>query len=447
MIADTIAAISTPPGRGGVAIVRLSGPGALGAAEKMFSPAGKTPVSSFTPYRMYPGEIDCGSFRDFGLCVYFRAPHSFTGEDVVEFHCHGGTEIARGVLRSAVRCGCRLAERGEYTKRAFLNGKLSLSSAEGLADMINGESEAEVRAGYMLYTERLNGCAVRLQDALKEILAGIDADIDFPEEDIEHTDLAHIREDLRKMCDELGTLLSTYRTGKKVKEGVSVVLAGRPNTGKSSVLNALLGSDKAIVSSVPGTTRDVVEGSIEIGGVRFDLYDTAGIREGAEEVENIGIDRAKKLIDGADLVLFILDASEKMGEEDRAVYASLAGKSRLVVYNKTDLADAGESEVPADIRISAKTGENVQLLRQRMFEICMHGYNADAQFLIEERHFAALSRAKHELDEAVALCGKIPLDLLGVHLRVAWEALGEISGETESERVIDEIFAKFCVGK
>lgn len=447
MFGDTIAAISTPPGRGGVAIIRLSGEGALAAAEKMFAPAGKTPVAKFSPYRMYPGEIDCGTFKDFGLCVYFRAPHSFTGEDVVEFHCHGGTGIARGVLQSALRAGCRLAERGEYTKRAFLNGKLSLSSAEGLVDMINGESEAEVRAGYMLYAERLSGEAVRLQDQLTEILAGIDADIDFPEEDIEHTDLADVRGDLQAMAERLDALLSTYRTGKKVKEGVSVVLAGRPNTGKSSVLNALLGADKAIVSSAPGTTRDVVEGSVEINGVRFDLYDTAGIRESEEEAESIGIGRAKQLIEGADLVLFILDASAKMSEEDRAVYDAVREKQKIVVYNKTDLADAGESEVPADIRISAKTGENVPDLKRRMFEMCMQGYNADAQFLIEERHFAALSRARGEIGEAVSLCGNVPLDLLGVHLRAAWEALGEISGETESERVIDEIFAKFCVGK
>ena len=215
MFGDTIAAISTPPGRGGVAIIRLSGEGALAAAQKMFAPAGKTPVAKFSPYRMYPGEIDCGTFKDFGLCVYFRAPHSFTGEDVVEFHCHGGTGIARGVLQSAVRAGCRLAERGEYTKRAFLNGKLSLSSAEGLVDMINGESEAEVRAGYMLYAERLSGEAVRLQDQLTEILAGIDADIDFPEEDIEHTDLANVRGDLQAMAERLDALLSTYRTGKR----------------------------------------------------------------------------------------------------------------------------------------------------------------------------------------------------------------------------------------
>lgn len=446
MTSDIIAAVSTPPGRGGVAIVRLSGAGAPGIAEKMFSPAGHTPVCAFEPYRMYPGRIDCGAFGDFGLCVFFKAPHSFTGEDVVEFHCHGGTAISRGVLKRALALGARLAERGEFTKRAFLNGKLSLASAEGLVDMINGESDAQVRAGFMLYSERLTGKVRALQGQLTEILAGIDADIDFPEEDIEHTDLKDVREKIAGIAGELAALSSTYGVGKKVKDGVSVVLAGRPNTGKSSVLNALLGADKAIVSSVAGTTRDVVEGSTEIGGVRFDLYDTAGIREGAGEVESIGIGRARSLIEGADLVLFILDSSAPFTEEDEAVYAAVSGKKRLVVYNKTDLSGA-EEPIPADIRISAKTGENIPLLRKKIFEMCMDGYNADAQFLIEERHYRALSRAEEEVGRALELCGAVPLDLLGIHLKEAWEALGEISGETANEAIIDEIFAKFCVGK
>ena len=282
MKSENIAAVATPPGKGGVAIVRLSGDSPLSVAEKMFRPAGNAAVRDFEPYRMVPGEIDGGSFRDYGLCVYFRAPHSFTGEDVVEFHCHGGASIARGILRRALGLGCRLAERGEFTKRAFLNGKLSLASAEGMADMINGESEAEVRAGYLLYTERLTAAVRARQAELTELLAGIDADIDFPEEDIEHTDLADAGERIGAIEGALSALASQYRTGKKIKQGVNVVLAGRPNTGKSSLLNALLGQDKAIVSAVAGTTRDAVEGTLEIGGVRFNLYDTAGIRSVAD---------------------------------------------------------------------------------------------------------------------------------------------------------------------
>lgn len=443
---DTIAAIATPPGKGGVAIIRLSGGEPLKIAAKMFMPSGKCGVSEFLPQRMYPGEIDGGTFRDYGLCVFFRAPHSFTGEDVVEFHCHGGINIARGILRRAILLGARLAERGEFTKRAFLNGKISLSSAEGLIDMINGESDAEVRAGYLLYAERLNGEVTVLQAQLTEILAGIDADIDFPEEDIEHTDLRDVRQKIERAAERLRVLARSYGTGRKIKQGVSVVLAGKPNTGKSSLLNALLGSDKAIVSSVAGTTRDVVEGSLEIGGVLFRLYDTAGIRESENEIESIGISRARKLIEGADLVLFVLDASERLSDEDMSVYRSLADKKKMVVYNKTDLGE-GVCEPPADIRVSAKTGENVDRLREEMFSRCMEGYDADGEFIIEQRHQAAILRASKELDAALSECGKVPLDLLGIHLKAAWEALGEISGETANERIIDEIFAKFCVGK
>ena len=281
---------------------------------------------------------------------------------------------------------------------------------------------------------------------LTELLAGIDADIDFPEEDIERTDLAAIGADIAAIAERAQALAAGYGAGRKIKEGVRVVLAGKPNTGKSSVLNALLGADRAIVSAVPGTTRDVVEGSFEIRGVRFDLYDTAGIRDSRDEIESQGIDRAKRLIESADLVLFILDSSSAMTQEDKSIYAAVEGRRRLVVYNKSDLGDAA-LEVPADIRVSAKTGENIPLLRERLFETCMEGYTADAAFIIEERHYAALSRALEELRTAHSLVGKIPPDLLGVHLRAAWEALGEITGETANERIIDEIFAKFCVGK
>ncbi len=447
MKSENIAAISTPPGKGGVAIIRLSGENPLAVAEKMFCAAGGVAVSAFEPYRMYPGKIDGGTFYDFGLCVYFRAPHSFTGEDVVEFHCHGGSSIARGVLRRALELGCRLAERGEFTKRAFLNGKLSLASAEGLVDMINGESEAEVRAGYLLYTERLTETVRRLQGTLTELLAGIDADMDFPEEDIEHTDLANAHERIGEVCSALRALVASYRTGQKIKAGISVVLAGKPNTGKSSVLNALLGADKAIVSSIAGTTRDAVEGSLEIEGVRFNLYDTAGIRESSDEIESVGIARARSLIDGADLVLFILDSSAKMSQEDREIWASIADKRKLVVYNKTDLGGNEVTEPPADIRVSAKTGENISALRREMLRLCMEGYSTDATFLMEERHYAALKRALEETESAYTCCGTVPLDLLGIHLKAAWDALGEISGETANERIIDEIFAKFCVGK
>ena len=239
-----IAAIATPPGKGGVAIVRISGDSPLSIAEKMFVPSGKTAVKDFRPYRLYPGEIDGGTFTDYGLCVYFKAPASYTGEDVVEFHCHGGENIARGILKRTFRLGASAAGRGEFTKRAFLNGKLSLASAEGIADMINGESEAEVKAGYLLYSERLTGKVREIQDVLKEVLAGIDAAIDYPEEGIEEESTDDIRLALQRAKGEVSVLLSGYAKGKKIKSGVTVALCGKPNTGKSSLLNRLLGYEK-----------------------------------------------------------------------------------------------------------------------------------------------------------------------------------------------------------
>lgn len=235
--------------------MRISGDSPLSIAEKMFVPSGKTAVKDFRPYRLYPGEIDGGTFTDYGLCVYFKAPASYTGEDVVEFHCHGGENIARGILKRTFRLGASAAGRGEFTKRAFLNGKLSLASAEGIADMINGESEAEVKAGYLLYSERLTGKVREIQDVLKEVLAGIDAAIDYPEEGIEEESTDDIRLALQRAKGEVSVLLSGYAKGKKIKSGVTVALCGKPNTGKSSLLNRLLGYEKAIVSDIAGTTR------------------------------------------------------------------------------------------------------------------------------------------------------------------------------------------------
>ena len=322
---------------------------------------------------------------------------------------------------------------------------LSLSSAEGLIDMINGESEAEVRAGYMLYTERLKENADRLQAALTEILAGIDADIDFPEEDLEQTDLQNVGNAIGEIRNELSALCRTYAVGRKIRQGVNTVIAGRPNTGKSSVLNALLGADKAIVSATAGTTRDAVEGCLEIEGVRFNIYDTAGIRESENEIENIGIARARKLLDSADLILFVLDANEPFTEEDREIYETVRTKTTIVIYNKSDLSEG--DEVPADIRVSARTGENIQELKKLMLERSMQGYDADAEYLIEQRHYFALCSALDAVNEALSAYRSAPLDLLGIDLKRAWDSLGEISGVTANEKIIDEIFAKFCVGK
>ncbi len=446
MMEENIAAIATAAGKGGVAIIRISGKTPLAIAEKMFKPVGKKKVAEFEPYRMYPGEIDGGGFSDYGLCVYFKAPFSYTGEDVVEFQCHGGESVARGILKQTFRYGARSATRGEFTKRAFLNGKLSLASAEGVADMINGESEAEVKAGYLLYSEKLTDKVRALQSELKTLLAGIDVSVDYPEEDIEERHIAEIKVALTSLRARLLALKSGYAAGKKIKSGVTVAICGKPNTGKSSLLNRLLGYDKAIVSGVAGTTRDAVEGVLEIEGKKFNLYDTAGVRESEDMIESIGIERAQSIIRAADVAVFVVDFGLGVAEEDARVLQMLQNKPLIKVVNKVDkLSDETDSD--ADVYTSAVTGEGIEKLKKLLLEKGFGERSEDSAFLIEERHFQALERAEESLHRAIIACESQPLDLIGIDVKEGWDALGEITGETATEAIIEEIFSKFCVGK
>ena len=443
---EIISAIATPRGKGGVAIIRISGEGSLLLAQKMFRPHGGTPVTEFEPYKMYPGQIDGGTFTDYGLCVYFKAPRSYTGEDIVEFQCHGGESIARGILKQTFRLGARSATKGEFTKRAFLNGKLSLASAEGVADMINGESEAEVKAGYLLYSEKLTKKVKELQDRLTYLLAGIDVSVDYPEEDIEEQHVDELKIGLKELALDLDGLLATYKTGKKIKTGVTVAICGKPNTGKSSLLNRMLGYEKAIVSSIAGTTRDAVEGVIEIHGVKFNLYDTAGVRESGDKIESIGIERAEAIVKSADVVVFVADSTRELDEEDGRVLALTSGKPLIKIMNKIDISK-DETPTDADVRTSAVTGAGMERLKELLYEKSMGERSEDVAFLVEERHYDALVRAKERLRSAIRACGVEPLDLIGIDVKGAWDCLGEITGETATETIINEIFEKFCVGK
>jgi len=446
MMEENISAIATPPGKGGVAIIRISGKNPLDIAKKMFTTVGKTAVEDFEPYRMYPGQIDGGNFCDYGLCVYFKAPASYTGEDIVEFQCHGGESVARGILKQTFRMGAKPAGRGEFTKRAFLNGKLSLASAEGVADMINGESEAELKAGYLLYSEKLTNTVRDLQSELKTLLAGIDVSVDYPEEDIEEQHVQELAIALQGLRMRLSTLTASYAVGKKIKSGVTVAICGKPNTGKSSLLNRMLGYDKAIVSEIAGTTRDAVEGVLEIDGRKFNLYDTAGVRESGDRIENIGIERAESIIRSADVAVFVTETMQQLDDEDARVLEMVKGKPLIKVINKVDLTN-DETETDADVLTSAVTGEGIARLKELLYEKGFGERGEDAAFLIEERHFEALTRANDALKRAIDACGMQPLDLIGIDVKEAWDALGEITGETATEAIIEEIFSKFCVGK
>lgn len=435
---DTIAAIATPAGTGGVAIIRISGPSALAVAQKVFKPTAGVVVKDFTPYQMYTGKIMCDGFTDFGMAVYFRAPKSFTGEDVIELHCHGGEQIARGVLGAVIAAGATLAGRGEFSKRAFVNGKLSLSSAEGMIDMINAESLAQIRAGSMMYTEKLTNKVKDIQSVLTDTLAQIAADTDYPEEGIEETELSTLGQDLTKILNEVQTLSSTYSVGRLIKNGVTVTICGSPNVGKSSLLNALLGYEKAIVSSIAGTTRDMVEGTISIDGVKYNLTDTAGIREGADVLEDMGIDRAKRALTCADLVLCISEKGDFSAADG-------VEEARLIkVFSKSD---AAKPFGDYDVAISSLTGEGLEELKKLMSKKSNAGATLEGAYLIEERHYNALKRASQRLQAAINAIGVFPLDLISMDIRAAWQILGEITGETADEEVISTVFAKFCVGK
>lgn len=435
---EVISAISTPAGCGGVAIIRLSGDGALKVAEKVFTPVKKIAVADFKPNYMYAGKIRCEGFDDFGMCVYFRAPKSFTGEDVVELHCHGGAQIAREVLRATLSAGARAAERGEFTKRAFVNGKLTLSSAEGMIDMINAESLAELRAGSLLYGEKLSGEVQKIQSELKDILANIAADSDYPEEDIEEATLPNINGRLALIKSGIDKLVGAYSAGKLIKSGVTVAICGAPNVGKSSLLNALLGYEKAIVSPQAGTTRDVVDGTVIIDGVKFNLSDTAGIRENAGEIESIGIERALRTLKGADVVVCVSETG------DFSAADGVDGGRLIRVFS---MSDKHFPHGDYDIALSSVTGEGIDKFKRLLSEKALGGAPVDGAFIVEERHYRALLRASEQLAAAMEGAKNFPPDIFAMDLRECWRALGEITGETADEEIISTVFAKFCVGK
>lgn len=442
---DNISAISTGLSVGGVAVIRISGPNPEDIAKEMFKPTGNISIIEFEPNKMYTGEIVCDGFTDFGLCVFFKAPKSFTGENVIEFHCHGGRAIAKGVLKKTLSLGARLAEKGEFTRRAFFNGKLSLSSCEGLIDMINSETESGVKAGYYLYREKLTKEINYLQDRLTDAVAEIDVDMDYPEEDLEVSSREHSKIILSEVVEKIQNLLSTFNKGRIIKDGVKVGIVGKPNTGKSSLLNALLNYDKAIVSDVAGTTRDIVEGAIDINGVRFNFSDTAGIRDSEDRIEKLGVSLSKKILSESDVIVFVMDGSD-ITKEDDEIYNLLKDKNFITVVNKNDKDIKKDNR--ADVFVSAKIKDNIDAVRELLFNKTIgDNFDINGDFLCEERHYLALQKAYGKLKDGLKNIDTLQLDLLEIDIKAGWNALGEITGKTASEEIIDNIFNRFCVGK
>ncbi|HEY8390574.1 MAG TPA: tRNA uridine-5-carboxymethylaminomethyl(34) synthesis GTPase MnmE [Clostridia bacterium] len=435
----TICAISTPIGIGGISIIRMSGPESLNIAKKIFSPYHSN-WDNVEPRKMYLGKIKTEHFTDKGLCVYFQAPNSYTGEDIIEFHLHGGNALTNGVLRQCIDLGASLAEPGEFTKRGFLNGKLSLSSAEGVIEMINAQSEAEVNAGYNLLEGSLNKQCTQIQNKITDILAELEAALDYPEEDLEILTLNEAKKSIEEFIKPLQKLKETQNTAKFVKDGIRIAIAGKPNVGKSSLLNALIQYDRAIVTDIPGTTRDTIDDSFSYKGINFIITDTAGLRNTDDNIEKLGIERSYKSIKNSDVVLFLID--DTFGKEDKKLLDDINKKNILIIKNKSDIS----SELGnADMLISAKNGDGIAELKECIYNMFIDNkIISGGLMLTNARHISAVNRALKSLN--IALQADQP-DLMAMDLKDAWDALGEITGTTVSETIIDRIFEKFCLGK
>lgn len=442
---STIVAITTPIGTGGVAIVRLSGASAIKIADKLFSSRGKKP-SEFLARELVVGKFEYHGFFEQCMCVVFVAPNSFTGENVVEFQCHGGIKIAEKILSACLESGARMAQNGEFSLRAFLNGKLSLSEAEGMIDMINAETDAELSAGYKLMSGKLTKKVREFEASLVDCISELEVSFDYPEEDIEYSSREDIKKRLNKLKIEIGALIDSYQTGNIIKNGINVVICGKPNVGKSSLLNALLKKDKAIVTSVAGTTRDSIEDTFEINGVKVNIVDTAGIRETTDKVEKIGVQNAKKKLAGADLVLFVVDGSTPLDTEDEEIYRKVKKQKHLIVVNKADKKQA--VSIDSAIVISSKKGENLKALTDAIYEKTVKGEIYASNLVVTNaRHVECLKRAQKSICHTLAEIDSQTLDLISIDLNEAYTAIGEITGDTSNEKILDSIFSKFCLGK
>ena len=438
---DTIAAISTPDGKGGIGIVRISGDEAINVASRVFSCA--KDLKNIESRKMTLGTVSLNDVKDKALCVVFRAPNSYTGEDVVELHCHGGVSLINAVLRAVLNSGARLATAGEFTKRAFLNGKLKLADAEGIIDIINAQSVSAVNAAYRLMSGKLSLEAGTVQKKLLDLIAYLEAVMDYPEE-LEDEGIPDGKRITGELFDELKKLYDTKDVGRMIKNGVAVAIIGLPNAGKSSLLNCLLKSDRAIVTDVEGTTRDVVEDTLTYKGEMIRLLDTAGIRETDNRVEKIGIDRSKDAVKGADVVVIVLDG-EREDAREKELFKLAKDKPHIVCVNKSDLGLMRRLN-DGDVVISAKTGDGTDKLLECLVGMTVK-VDGDSEVITNERHAQAIKRAKDALERALNNYDDFYIDCIVNDLKEAYDALGEITGNTVSEDVIQAIFDKFCVGK
>jgi len=453
---DTIAAIATPLGEGGIAVIRISGPEALVVADRCFEPAGRSAerLPAAASHTIHYGHIVReGRTVDEVLASVMRAPRTFTKEDVVEITCHGGLLPARMVLDAVLANGARLAEPGEFSKRAFLNGRIDLAQAEAILDLIHSKTELALRAANEQLAGRLSRRINVLREQMLNCLAHVEAHIDFPEEDIAPDTKEQLVARLKSGIGAMDELLATAGEGRLLRRGIRVGIIGRPNAGKSSLLNALLGHDRAIVSHIPGTTRDTIEETANIRGLPVVFIDTAGLHDARDEIELEGIRRSRKTLEDAELILYVIDASEPFHESERPFLEGGENGKQLLVLNKSDLPLRlnlpPELAVKA-VSVSCVTGAGLEKLKDRIKERVWAGKTDASMFevMINSRHQEALARARSAAVRALeALEREQTLELVAMDLRISLNAIGEIVGQTTTEDLLDRIFSQFCIGK
>ena len=455
---DTISAVATAIGEGGIGIIRMSGKDSLHIGNRIFEGFKGRQVHDMASHTAAFGRIiDPDNKRpiDEVLVLVMKSPRSYTKEDVVEIHCHGGPVPLRRILELTLREGARLAEPGEFTKRAFLNGRLDLSQAEAVIDIIQAKTDASLDLAMNHLHGEIATFISRLRNSILEMIAPLEAAIDFPEEDIEEITAEQVDGHLMTLIQELDQVIDTAYQGRILRDGLKTVIIGKPNVGKSSLLNALLKENRAIVTDIPGTTRDTIEEFVNIGGIPLRIIDTAGIRDTNDQVERIGVDRSKELAEKADLILLLLDASLPLSDEDRQVLSLLNKQPVFILVNKTDLPqvlniddlEKYSTKVPV-MRISVQDGTGIDGLISAIREMVYSGGAVTRTVVSNVRHIHLLRQAAGRLIEArSAIAASLPPDCIVVDLRAAWEILGEINGQTAGEELLEQIFSRFCIGK
>lgn len=457
---DTIAAIATAPGEAGIGIIRISGKKAVDLGDKIFKNKKQLSLKQCDERKLNYGYIinpKDGKKIDEVLIVYIKGPYTYTKEDIVEINCHGGTIPIRKILEVVLENGARLAEKGEFTKRAFLNGRIDLSQAEAVMDLISAKTDSSFDVSLNQLEGSISNEVKKLRNILLGMLAHVEASIDFPEDDVEDLAYINLQEQGNQVLEKINKLLDTAYTGRILREGLRTIILGKPNVGKSSLLNAILRENRAIVTDIPGTTRDVIEEYVNIKGVPLKIVDTAGIRETEDIVERLGVDRAKELLNQSDLVIAVFDTSKEFSKEDFDIINLIKDKKVIVLLNKSDLPNKIDEDdikkyLPDKrvINTSISRNEGIDILEDTLKNMFLSSEVkiSDNIIISNVRHRDQLLKAKENIEDALnSIELNMPLDCIEVDIKNCWENLGEITGDTVGEDIIDKIFSEFCIGK